>query len=218
MKHDSKEPALREELSGLAVQAERRGLVAGAGGNVSVRVPGRDEVLVTATGLALEVTAPENLVKVDLFAGPLEQTSPYRPSKEALFHCAVYRARPDVNAIFHLHPPYATAFAVANRELPLVTISATVWLGVVPCIPLALSGSTELRDRVEEVFLRYPGIKAALMQSHGIIAVGTDLMDAYNVADFVEETAKTAYLAATMGVSLEDAERVAWGPVPRTKE
>jgi L-ribulose-5-phosphate 4-epimerase len=211
---DLAERDLREELARTAVQAYHRGLVAGSGGNVSARIPGRDEVLITPTGVSLGMTTVENIVKTDLYATQLSSATSYRPSKETGFHCAVYRTLPAVNAVVHVHPPYATAFSLRNRDLPLVTVSASVNLKLVPCIEVSLSGSGELRGYVEETFTRYPGIKAALMRAHGIIAIGADLASAYNVADLVEDTAEIAFLSDRLGIPLEDSVKVAFLPVP----
>jgi ribulose-5-phosphate 4-epimerase/fuculose-1-phosphate aldolase len=216
MGYDSEERKLREELAAIAVQVYQRGMVSAAGGNVSARIPGREEVLITATGLSLGITTPDNIVKTHLRAVQLGDSSMFRPSKETGFHCAVYRARPDVNAVVHVHPPYATAYSIRNQELPIVTVSASVGLRSVPCIDVALSGSEDLHHYVEDAFLTHSSAKAILMCAHGIIATGPDLMTAYNVADLVEATAKIAYLSAGIGVPLEDAVDQAFRPLRKT--
>ena len=215
MNFDPEERELREKLAETAVRAYRRGLVSGAGGNVSARLPGRNQVLITATGVSLELTTVESIVKTDLYANPADPGSPYRPSKETGFHCAVYRARPEVNAIVHVHPPYATAFSLRNRELPLVTVSASVVLSTVPCIDVALSGSAELCSYVEEAFSVHRSAKAILMRAHGIVATGPNLIVAYDVADLVEATARIAYLSAGLGIPLEESVEVAFRPLPQ---
>lgn len=215
MNFDPEERELREKLAETAIRAYRRGLVSGPGGNVSARLPGRNQVLITPTGVSLELTTVENIVKTDLYATPADPDSPHKPSKETGFHCAVYRARPEVNAIVHVHPPYATAFSLKNRELPLVTVSASVGLKTVPCIEVALSGSAELCNYVEEAFSVHRSAKAILMRAHGIVATGADLVAAYDVADLVEATAKVAHLSASLGIPLEESVEVAFRPLPQ---
>ncbi len=214
MSFDPVERSLREKLAETAIRSYRRGLVAGTGGNVSARIPGRNEVLITPTGVSLELTTVENIVKTDLYATPADPASPYKPSKETGFHCAVYRVRPEVNAIVHVHPPYATAFSHRFQELPLVAVGASVGLRKVPCIDVALSGSAELRSFVEEAFSSDRSIKALLMRAHGIIGTGPDLVAAYDVADLVEGTARIAYLAVGLGIPVEEAVEVAFRPIP----
>src|SRR5450756_3030048 len=99
MDFSPEERELRQLLAETAIRSYRRGLVHGTGGNVSARVPGRDEVLITPTGVSLELTTVENIVKVDLHANPLVPTAKHKPSKETGFHCAIYRIRPEINAI-----------------------------------------------------------------------------------------------------------------------
>ncbi len=214
MTFDPAERSLREKLAETAIRAYRRGLVAGTGGNVSARIPGRNEVLITPTGVSLELTTAENIVKTDLYAAPADPNFPHKPSKETGFHCAVYRVRPEVNAIVHVHPPYATAFSHRFQDLPLVTVGASVGLRKVPCIEVALSGSAELRSFVEEVFSRDRSLKAILMRGHGIIGTGADLVAAYDVADLVEGTAKIAHLVVGLGIPVDEAVEVAFRPIP----
>ncbi len=216
MHYEPEELALREELASIAIQAYQRGLVAGAGGNVSARLPGRDEVLITPTGVSLGMTTVDNIVKTDLRANHLDAGNGHRPSKETGFHCAVYRIRPEVRAIVHVHPPHATAFSLKMADLPLVTVSATANLKRVPCIDVALSGSDELRRLVEEGFERNPGCRAILMRAHGIIATGPNLVAAYNAADLIEDTARIAYISSMLGIPLAESVSVAFRPIPES--
>ncbi len=217
MEFSREERELREKLAETAIRAYRRGLVHGTGGNVSARVPGRDEVLITPTGLALEVTTVENIVKVDLHANPLDPTAKYKPSKETGFHCAIYRVRPDIDAIVHVHPPYATAFSHRFQDLPISTVGASVGLKRVPCIEVALSGSKELLSYVEAAYSsKEQPVKAILMRGHGIIGTGATLEAAYDCVDLVEATAHITYLAMGLGVPVEEIVEVAFRPVPKS--
>jgi L-ribulose-5-phosphate 4-epimerase len=184
-----------EELIATCKRAYQRGLVGGAGGNISVRIPGREEVLISATGVSLGAIAPATVVRVDLQGRVLEASDDCRPSKETGFHVCVYRLRPHVGAVVHLHPPFATAFAVRGLELPLVTDGAMMNLKHVPVVGHAPSGSAELHRIIEEGLLRYPDAKAMLMACHGVLTMGTHLTMAYNLADLVEDTAKIALLS-----------------------
>ena len=98
----------------------QRRLVGAAGGNLSVRLPGRDAFLVTASGVSLRDVARENLVVIDGSGKVLEGPSGSKPSKETGFHLAVYEAKPAVCAIIHIHPPYATAYSARRQPIPAV--------------------------------------------------------------------------------------------------
>jgi L-fuculose-phosphate aldolase len=184
--------ALREEIARVCHICYGRGLVSGAGGNVSARIPGDDVILITATGVSLRDVRPEDIVAIGLDGSLREGEG--RPSKEVPFHTEIYRRRPDVNAVLHLHPPFATAFAVLGRPLPMVTITAVVILGEVPVVPRAPSGTRELGELVGRCVEEHPRAKALLLTDHGIVAMGPDLTAGVNIADLVEETAKVAWL------------------------
>jgi L-fuculose-phosphate aldolase len=184
-----------EELVATCRKAFQRGLVGGAGGNISVRLPDRAEALISATGVSLGDLTPSTVVRVDLAGQVLEAHEGCRPSKETGFHVCAYRLRPHVGAVVHLHPPFATAFAVRGKELPLVTDGAMLNLKQVPIVGHATSGSAELHRIVEDGLQRHPEARAILMERHGMFSMGPNLTVAYNLADLVEDTAKIALLS-----------------------
>ena len=185
---------LRNELSDFSKRSFHRGLVSGTGGNISVRIPGTDRVLITASGVSLGDVEPESNLLVDLEGSILDNPLGLIPSKETAFHLVAYQLRPEVRAVVHVHPPYATAYANRMRSLPLATTQARANLKEVPWIECALPGSKELCDFVREGIQRYPATKALLMKEHGILTVGPDLRTAYYLADLVEDTAKIAFI------------------------
>ena len=185
--------ALRDELAAISRRAYDRGLVAGFSGNNSVRVPWRDAALIKATGVCQGDMTPEDAVLVDLEGNPLEDGP--APSKEIRWHVGIYRANPAIGGIVHVHSPYATAFAVNNRVPPLVHTAARGVLGRIGLVDLAPSGSPELAEMITAAFADRE-LSVALMREHGTIAVGTDLRQAYYRADYLEDTAKVALLAA----------------------
>ncbi|MSP43341.1 MAG: class II aldolase/adducin family protein, partial [Alphaproteobacteria bacterium] len=91
------------------------GLSPGKSGNVSARA-GEDHILITPTGVPYADLNPQDIVALDMegraAAGSL------LPSSEWHFHVAIYRARPEINAVVHSHSLYATALACAHREIP----------------------------------------------------------------------------------------------------
>ncbi len=186
---------LRKELADFSRRAYHRGLVSGTGGNVSVRIPNTDRVLVTPTGVSLGDVEPEANLLLDLDGLILENPFGLKPSKESFFHLVVYQLRPDAGAIAHLHPPHATAYSNRERPLPLVTVNSREILKEVPCIDCALPGSKELCDFVHGGISRYPNVRALLMKEHGILTLGPDLRTAFYLADLVEDTAKIAFIA-----------------------
>jgi len=188
----------RSQLAEYSHRAFRRHLVGGTGGNLSLRVPGTDTVLITPTGISLEAVQPEQNLLVDLEGEIIDSPQNLKGSKETGFHLAAYKLKPDIGGIAHVHPPYATAYSNKVQPLPLATISAQVVLKHVPCIECFAPGSAELRKAVTEGVEQNPDALCILMREHGILAMGRDLTQAYYIADLTEDTAKIAYVAATI--------------------
>ncbi len=188
----------RQQLSEFSKRSFHRRLVGGTGGNLSVRIPDTDTVLITPTGISLGDVEPEESILVSLEGQILDSPKGLKGTKEASFHLAAYRLRPDVGAVAHVHPPYATAYSNKGNPLPLVTVSSRVNLKHVPCIECFLPGSPELRDCVIQGIESNPEANSLLMKEHGILTLGRDLKHAYYLADLLEDTAKIAYVAATI--------------------
>lgn len=185
---------LRKQLSEYSKRAFRRGLVSGTGGNLSIRVPDTDQVIITPSGFSLEEIEPEINLLVNLNGSIIKAPEGLKPSKETSFHISIYKIRPDVGAVAHLHPPYATAYSNLGQNLPLVTVSSRAVLGEIPCIECAMPGSKELAEYVIEGVKKYPGIKGLLMKEHGILTLASDIRTAYYLADLIEATAKVAFI------------------------
>jgi len=189
---------LRKELTEYSRRSYERGLICGTGGNISARIPGTDMVLVTPTGVSLGDLEPHANILVNLEGEVLDSPLGLVPSKETSFHLRAYRLRPEINAVAHLHPPYATAYANKGVPLPLVTVSARANLKHVPTIECALPGSEELCELVTKGLEHYPEARAVLMKEHGILTLGKDLKTAFYLADLVEDTAKIAFIEANI--------------------
>jgi ribulose-5-phosphate 4-epimerase/fuculose-1-phosphate aldolase len=187
---------IRAQVVQYSQQAYIRGLVGGTGGNLSARLSD-GKMLITPSGISLANTTLENLVAVDLQTLDWHASGEAKPSKEFMFHAAILRRRSDVGAILHCHSAYATAYAVNKRDIPMVT-DAAFKQPPMPRVPFAPSGSERLRDNVAEAIERHPGCKVLLLEEHGIIALGCNVIAAYDTADLTEELARIAYLAGRL--------------------
>jgi ribulose-5-phosphate 4-epimerase/fuculose-1-phosphate aldolase len=184
---------LREELVRVAHRAFDLGLTLGISGNLSARVPGTDRIVIKATGLSMGDMTVEDTLLLDLEGSVLE-ASARRPSKEWRFHIAIYRARPDVGAVAHLHPPHVLAFAALHRLPPLLTGASRGFLGGrLALVPPAPSGSQELADLVGEAF-RDPAIAGVILAEHGSVTAAPDLRHAFYLSQYLEDAARTALL------------------------
>jgi ribulose-5-phosphate 4-epimerase/fuculose-1-phosphate aldolase len=184
---------LREELVAVSRRGYDRGLVVGVSGNNSVRVPDTDVLLIKTTGCCQGDMGTEDTVLVTLDGEVLEPGK--TPSKEWRWHSGIYRVRPDVGAVVHLHPPYSVAFAVANRTPMIVHTAARGHLRRIGLTDLLPAGSQDLAEQINEMFADGE-LRVALMREHGTISVGPDLRTAYHRTEYLEDNAKVALLAA----------------------
>ena len=176
-----------------ALLYERRYVVA-AEGNLSVRLGG-DRFLVTPSGTCKGWLEIGDLLEIDGEARTL--ATDRRASSEWRLHREIYRARPEVGAVCHAHPPYATACAAAGRPLDarVLTETATM-LGTVPLARAAVPGTDDVVDSVRDLV---PGAAALLLANHGVVAWGRDLRDAYFRLETVERLAEVTILAGLAG-------------------
>lgn len=180
---------LKSELVRISRRCYDRQMICAAGGNISCRVPGENAMFIKGSGSAFSDMTEEDVVKVDLEGNMIEGTK--KLSKEWKFHAGIYKERPDVMAVIHIHPPFSTAVASNLSELPLVTNHSKVYLKHVPTINVAPSGSDELAEYVVTEFEDSERV-AILMKEHGIVTVGGTLKQAFYLAEMVEDTAKIA--------------------------
>ena len=125
---------LKKELVDICHCASERWLTAGSGGNISVRIPGTDRYLCTATGVTFRDTAVENVVEMDL-GGRQLSPGPWKPSKEHRWHAGIMAERPEVNGVVHTHSTATMAFGIVGMTPPHLTGQARVHLGTTRSSP-----------------------------------------------------------------------------------
>jgi L-fuculose-phosphate aldolase len=109
----------------------------------------------------------------------------------------IYKERPDVSAIVHAHPPYATGFATAGLALDkCVLAEVIVTIGTIPLAEYGTPSTEELPNSLRP-FVR--SCDAFLMANHGVVTVGKDLMDAYFKMERVEHYAQILFVARALG-------------------
>ena len=175
----------------IARRCFERGLQTNSGGNLSVRLACGDRIVIKPSGVGYNECTPENLMICDLRRNVVAGEG--RPSKDLDFHAGIYEARPDVEAIVHVHSPWATGWACAGREIPCLTVQTMDKLKRIPLIPLSANSGPQGAAEVVPV-LRDKEVKAAILQSHGTIGVGRTLIAAQYIVELIEETAHVAYV------------------------
>lgn len=170
-----------------------RGLVAGTDGNISMRL-GENHMLITPSGVC-KGFLEEKMLLVQAFDGHVVEGT-LRPTKEAALHIAYYHARKDVGAIIHTHPPYTTGFAACGEPVPMnVVIELPALIGKTAVAAYAPPGSEELVTEVQSC----THSNVILLKNHGVITVGSDLIEAFVRMDMLENAAKTIVNARILG-------------------
>ncbi|HZV86754.1 MAG TPA: class II aldolase/adducin family protein [Candidatus Binatus sp.] len=171
-----------------------RGHVVASEGNLSVRLD-EQRILVTPSGTCKGRLKSEELLVTDLSGEVVCGRG--RPSSEILMHLLYYRARPDVRAICHAHPPTATGFAAAGRALEEPVLPEVIaGLGKIPLASYGTPGTWELCAGLEPLVHNYD---AVLLENHGVVTCGPDLGTAYQRMETVEQFARVMLTAALLG-------------------
>ncbi len=192
----------RDAVVGACRALAASGLNRGTSGNVSLRRG--DVVLVSPSGVA-----PERLRAADVAAMPIEGggawSGPLRPSTEWRFHLDILRARPEMAAVVHCHPTYATALSIARRAIPACHYMIATFGGSdVRCAPYALFGTPELSAHAVAAL---EGRSACLLANHGTIVCAPSLERALRLAVELETLAAQYWHSLALGpVLLSEAE------------
>jgi L-ribulose-5-phosphate 4-epimerase len=175
-------------------------LSASGHGNVSERLPEGDEMLLTSISNIAQLSA-EQIARVT-FAGAVREGALDPASAEIVaMHAVVYGARPDVGAVIHTHSPHVTAYALAHRPLPC-RYEALLRQNVAEDIPVAAwgpRGSAASVTNIADAIQAHTGIRAVLLANHGLLAFGTDALDAARVIIAMEEAAQMTREAEPLG-------------------
>lgn len=185
---------IKQQLCDIGRRIWQKGFCAGNEGNHSYRL-GPNKFLCTPTGVSKGNLSPDDICVVDgagkQLAGRLKRSS------EFLMHAAIYKARPDVVAVIHSHPPHATAFAIAGVELPTcIHPEAEVFLGPVKMAKYVTPGDQRLADSILPFV---EGSNTVLMGNHGVVCFDTDLEQCYYKLEIVDAYARILLLTAQLG-------------------
>lgn len=191
---------LREQICDICHKMWQLGWVAANDGNVSVKQPD-GTFLATPTGMSKSFITPEKLVHIDQDGQVLDAPAGLKPSSEIKMHLRCYKEREDVGAVLHAHPPVATGYAVANKPLDEYSMIETVIaLGSIPVTPYGTPSTYEVPDRIAPYLGEHD---ALLLQNHGALTVGADLITAYYRMETLELFAKISLNAYLLGGAKE---------------
>jgi L-fuculose-phosphate aldolase len=195
------------DLAGQVVDIAARVVASGAisangHGNVSVRVPGADEMYFTA-GPSLRGHSPSAVVRVGLDGTLLEGELPPIQGAVVAMHTAMYADHPDVGCVLHTHSPYATAYAVARRPIGC-WVEALAMFGLAAGVPVAGYGPRGSSQAVAGIRAAItPGVPAVLLANHGVLVFHRTPELAILVGGVIEEAAQAGINAASLGGPVE---------------
>ena len=187
---------IKKEICDIGRRIYNRNMVAANDGNISVKISD-NEFLCTPTGVSKGFMTPEYICKVDAKGNVLQANGNFKPSSEIKMHMRVYEERPDVRAVVHAHPVYATSFAIAGIPLtqPIMP-EAVIALGCVPIAKYGRPSTMEIPDAVSE-YVQY--FDAVLLENHGALTFSDSLLAAYLKMESVEFYAQLLYQSKLLG-------------------
>jgi len=198
------EVAARKQICEIGRKLWRQRLVTANDGNVSIRLD-ETRVLCTPSGVSKGAMSSEMLTLVDLEGARLDD-SPWHPSSEVLMHLEIYRQDPEVGAVVHAHPMFATMWAVVGESLDARMLPETiVTMATVPLASYATPSTPAVGESVRPFVRDY---RACLLEHHGALTWGADLTTAYLLMERLEFAAELSWRLRQAGAirSLPDEE------------
>jgi len=191
---------IKKQICDIGKRIYNRNMVAANDGNISVKISD-NEFLCTPTGVSKGFMTPEYICKVDAKGNVIYANAGFKPSSEIKMHMRVYAKRPDVKAVVHAHPSFATAFAIAGIPLtqPIMP-EAVIALGCVPIAEYGTPSTEEIPDAVEKYLQHFD---AVLLANHGALTYSDSLLNAYHKMESVEFYAELLYKARQLGTPIE---------------
>ncbi|SFB39049.1 L-fuculose-phosphate aldolase [Cohnella sp. OV330] len=192
MKFDDLPPA--DQIIEMIGRIYRFGMTTTSGGNLSV-LDGDGDIWITPAGVDKGSLRREDIVRVRADGS---HQGLHKPSSEFPFHQAIYRARPDLRAVVHAHPPALVSFSIV-RKVPNVDMlpGEREICGEVGIAPYALPGSAQLGANIAAVFAE--GKRCVMLENHGIVVGGDTLADAYKAFETLEFCARMEIQASSLG-------------------
>jgi L-fuculose-phosphate aldolase len=185
----------RDQIPMVISRIYNRGMTTTSGGNISV-IDDNEDIWVTPASVDKGFLRPADIMcvrKDGSIAGP------HKPSSEYPFHKAIYKIRPDIKAIIHAHPPALVSFSIVHGIPDTKIISQARHIcGPIGYAPYELPGSQKLGVKIAEEFSK--DFRALIMENHGTVVGGYDLMDAFQRFETLEFCARTILFGSTIGI------------------
>lgn len=185
----------REQVLETVVKANEVDLIRMSAGNISTRTED-GLVAITPGGVSYQNMKPEDISIVDLDGNFIEGL---KPSSETPMHTAIYRQLPDIGGIMHTHSTYAITFAMLGENIPMGNLELMVCGAPIPVAVWACPGTPEAGNVTVEIFKARQELKVMLLRKHGLVAVGSNLDEAFKMAFNAEVGFQSYYQAQLLG-------------------
>ncbi|MDR3262215.1 MAG: class II aldolase/adducin family protein [Tannerella sp.] len=174
----------------------RSGMTTTSGGNISIKDENGD-IWITPAAVDKGSLTIKDIVCVKADGSVVGQ---HRPSSEFPFHKAIYEMRPQMTTVIHAHPPALVSFSI-TKQIPNTNIipQAKSICGTIGFAPYGVPGSEDLGKKIAAEFEKHQDYKAVIMENHGVVLCGEDIMDAYQRFETLEFCARTLINAKTLG-------------------
>ncbi len=163
-------------------------------GHMSCRLPGTEHVLINAGRSVRSALTAADIIAIDMDGRPVD--GDVVPPMEFHIHTEIYRRRPDVQAVAHTHPLWSTLFSMTGNPVEPVTMQAAV-LG--PIRTFEKTASVNRKELGEEVAAALGDDRVMMLRAHGAVIAGSDVVEAFVLAIYLEETARRQYMARALG-------------------
>jgi L-fuculose-phosphate aldolase len=189
------EEQLRQDIVEGAKSIFQKSLVSMNEGNISARIPNRDEILITPASNNYRNMQKEDVVQIRFDGSLIDKGK--QASREYRLHLAVYRARKEVRYIIHSHSPYATMFSVVGRDIPIILEEMTLFLGG----KIKVASFTHAHsDEIGRIAVETIGkANCVLLGNHGVLVCGRTIEYTVNAAELVEKMAFIYWGASKIG-------------------
>ena len=185
---------IKRQICEIGERLYKKGFAAANDGNISYRI-NDNEVLCTPTQVCKGFLKPDDLCVVDMEGNQLSGAR--KRTSEVKLHLVILKARPEIKAVVHCHPPHATAFGIAREPVPQCILpEVEVCLGDVPIAPYRIPGSQEFADTVLPFVQKS---RAIILANHGTVSYDTELEQAFWWTEILDGYCRTLMLARGLG-------------------
>ena len=189
----NKRALLEKEIIYYGKLCGEKNFTPGYSGNISARY--KEGLLITTSGSANGYLKKEHIVYTSFSGDSLEKGK--KPSSEKFLHIEIYKQRPDINYIIHVHAPYLSSFASSGKDLmPPIMAENVFYFGGIPLADYALPSTMELVENTVKYFDKYD---AVLMANHGFVIGSKTIEDAYLKWELAESYAQVVLNTELLG-------------------